>query len=428
MSIKILATADLHLGKRSSDIIEEYASTKYTLKRIVDYCMGNSIDILVLCGDIVDWDNRFFEAYGPLQDAFDRLAEYNIQVYLVAGNHDYGVLPQIIKTGNNGHVHLLGQNEKWEVRSFTKGSQVIQFIGWSFANRYVDKSPMQTWDASPLDSNFLTIGLLHGDVDAKNSKYAPIRLDELQHTNVDLWLLGHIHKPQRLADKPIIWYTGSPQALSAKEPDVHGPLLITVLPEQPLKIEKVGMSPVRYEYLSIDVAGVKDEMQFRERVIFAINKDAEEKLPQLEEVRSLVYHIKLIGKSGIAQKIDYWKQFIVEYNERLESGTRVSVRKVDSQLKPEVGNLVQLAQQASPAGMLANTILAIEDKKSTPFLDKLIEEWHKKVKILNQVGAYSPLSSDNRLIESVNEKALISIKEECNRLLSELLNQKEKVD
>jgi len=423
MSIKILATSDLHLGKRSSGVIGEHASTKVTLNKIVEYCIEKSIDVLLLCGDIVDRDNRFFEAYGPLQEAFDRLGKHHIKVYLIAGNHDFDVLPQIINNGNNQHVYLLGQNETWEVLKFTKKEQTIQFVGWSFAKRFVKESPMLTWDPSLIDSNFQTIGLLHGDIDIANSPYAPIRLDELLKSNINLWLFGHIHKPQQLADYPLVWYTGSPHALSAKEPDIHGPLLIVVEPNQPMKIEKIRMSPVRYEYLSINITGVDEESQLREKVIYSLNKDAEEKIEQLEEVKSLVYHIKLIGKSSYAKKIDDWKRTIIEYSVRLETGTIVGIRKVDSQISPNVIDLVTLAQQASPAGILANTILSIEEERTTPFLDNLTKDWVLKIEGLNRAGVYNPLSLKTRQLELSEVNARKIIKDECNRLLGELMNQ-----
>lgn len=421
-SIKILATADLHLGKRSSDVSGDHASTKHTLSKIVNYCIDKHVDVLVLCGDIVDWDNRFFEAYGPLQDAFDSLGKEGIKVYLVAGNHDFDVLPQIIKTGNNRHVHLLGQNESWEVREFTKNDHTIQFVGWSFSRRFVEESAMLSWDSSILNPNYQTIGLLHGDIDAYNSHYGPIRLDELRHTDIALWLLGHIHKPQQLADRPLVWYTGSPQALSAKEPDIHGPLLITVTPNQQPKVEQIGMSPVRYENISIDVTGIDNEDELRNKVVYSLKEDAEEKITELEEVVSLVYHITLIGKNSRPREIDAWSRTFVEHAERLETGTIISVRRVETQISPEVTDLKQLAQQSSPAGILANTILAIEEGSDDPFLNDLIKEWTTKIEQANRVGVYSPLPTERKL-ESTPEIARIAIKDECNRLLGELMNQ-----
>lgn len=422
MSIKILATADLHLGKQSSDVTEDYASTKFTLNKIANYCIDKSVDVLLLCGDIVDWDNRFFEAYGPLQEAFDRLGRAGVEVYLVAGNHDYNVLPQIINTGNNKHVHLLGSDEKWEVKKFTKNGQTIQFVGWSFSKRFVEESAMLTWSSSILDPNYQTIGLLHGDVGASNSRYGPINLDDFRHTDVSLWLLGHIHKPEMLIEQPIVWYTGSPQALSAKEPGMHGPLLITIAPNQSLEVKQIGMSPVRYENIDIDITGVVSEEALRNKVISDLKVDSESMITELEEVLSLVYHITLVGKNSRQREIESWKRTIVEHTARLETGTVISVRRVDTQISPEVTNLKQLAQQSSPAGILANTILAIEEGRDDPFLDELITEWISKTETANRAGVYSSLPQES-ILEPTSNVARSAIKDECNRLLGELMNQ-----
>lgn len=422
MSIKILATADLHLGKQSSDVREDYASTKFTLSRIANYCIDKKVDVLLLCGDIVDFDNRFFEAYGPLQEAFDSLGRHEVEVYLVAGNHDFDVLPQIIRTGNNQHVHLLGSDEKWEVREFKKNGQTIQFVGWSFSKRFVEESAMLSWDFSLLDPNYKTIGLLHGDVGASNSRYGPINLDDLRPTDVSLWLLGHIHKPELLIEQPTVWYTGSPQALSAKESGMHGPLLITIAPNQPLKIEQIGMSPVRYENISIDVTGVVNEEDLRNKVISDLKVDSESMITELEEVLSLVYSITLVGKNSRQREIESWKRTIVEHTARLETGTAISVRRVEAQISPEVTNLKQLAQQSSPAGILANTILAIEEDRDDPFLNELIKEWILKIETANRAGVYSSLPQES-ILETTSDVARSAIKDECNRLLGELMNQ-----
>ena len=424
-SIKILATADLHLGKSSSDITGGHASTKYVLKRITDYCIDHQVDVLLLSGDIVDWDNRFFEAYGPLQEAFDSLGKHNIKVYLVAGNHDFNVLPQIISTGNNAHVHLLGKDQQWEVQKFEKNGQTIQFVGWSFAKRYVYDSAMDTWDTSIINPNYPTIGLLHGDVDSHDSSYGPIRLADLQRTDIALWILGHIHKPQQLTDRPQVWYPGSPQALNAKETGAHGPLLITVLPNQSPKVEQVKLSPTRYEDIEIDITGIRNEEELRDRIIKDLEEESNRMIIELDKVKSLVYHINLVGESSLAKEIESWKNTVVDYNATLKTETRVSVRRVDTQIRPEVSDLEQIAMQASPAGILAKTILAIEEEKNDPFLEELIEEWIQKMDSTNRVGAYQPLTNE-RMVDNTAENARIAIKNECNRLLGELMTQTSK--
>lgn len=282
---------------------------------------------------------------------------------------------------------------------------------------------MLSWNAATLDSNFQSIGLLHGDTEARDSQYGPLNVDDFRNAGVDLWLLGHIHKPQQLLDKPGIWYTGSPQALSGKERGKHGPLLITVTPGLPMEVEQIEMSPVRYESVSIDITGITNENELREKVIFELNKHADGIITELESVLSLIYRITLIGKSSLVRQIEIWKNTITDYNEKIQTGTTVTVRRVTAQISPGLVDLKQLAQQSSPAGILANIVLSIEENKEDAILNDLVSEWKMKNDAINRVSAYHPLAGEGRLLESTQENALGAIKEACNRVLGELMNQ-----
>ena len=204
---------------------------------------------------------------------------------------------------------------------------------------------------------------------------------------------------------------------------MHGPLLITIAPNQPLEIKQIGMSPVRYENIAIDVTGVVSEEDLRNKVISDLKVDSESMITELEEVLSLVYSITLVGKNSRQREIESWKKTIVEHTARLEAtGTAISVRRVEAQISPEVTNLKQLAQQSSPAGILANTILAIEEGRDDPFLNELIKEWILKIETANRAGVYSSLPPES-ILEATSDAACSAIKDECNRLLGELMNQ-----
>ena len=144
-------------------------------------------------------------------------------------------------------------------------------------------------------------------------------------------------------------------------------------------------------------------------------------ITELEEVLLLVYDITLVGKNNRPREIDFWSRTFVEHTDRLETGTSISVRGVKTEISPEVTNLSQLAQQSSPAGLLAN-ILAIEEGRDDPFLNDLITEWTNKIEHANRAGVYSSIPKERKL-ENTPEIARIAIKDECNRLLGELLNQ-----
>jgi len=429
MSVKILATADLHLGRTASAVPEnaDECSTKFTWQRMVDWCVRNNIDVLLLAGDVVDEDNRFFEAVGPLQSGFDRLKNAGIEVFLIAGNHDHNVLSQVAGNNQYDHVHMLGAGGDWEIQTHSVNNIEIQFMGWSFPQKYVTEEPVRALHNLKPDPNHFTIGLLHGEVNVPDSKYAPLGLDRLKELPVDAWILGHIHKPVEFQEKdPYIAYTGTPHALNSGEPGLHGPLLLEVEGKQDMLIKRIPLSPVRYETLNIDVSKAEDEESFRNMVSSGLLDHGRGYIQELENVAYLVYDIEFTGQSPYTRQIYTWSRELKDYTTELETGTRVLVRKVLNHVQPEVQNLEELAQNESPAGKLANTILAIQKGDSTPFLDELIKEWYIQVNRIDSASAYHPMRMENRLRQKTAKEAREYILEECNRLLGVLLAQQQK--
>ncbi|HUZ61427.1 MAG TPA: DNA repair exonuclease [Hanamia sp.] len=428
MVVKILATADLHLGKSASGISGNFEeiSTKYTWWRIVDWSVRNKIDVLLLCGDIIDQDNRYFEAVGALQSGFEKLRQAGITVCLVTGNHDHEVLYQIVGNRKYENVHLLGFNGKWEILPFEKDGCKIQFVGWSFPNRYVTRDPLISFGEIHPDPNSSVIGLLHGDVDNMESKYGPIGLNNLANVGVNLWILGHIHKPQELRKyAPSIWYPGSPHAMSAKETGIHGPLLVSVEDSGNIMVTPVPLSPIRYENLDIDITNITNEAGIRDTVTSSVLNDAIGKLEELENVSLLIYDLHLTGQHADTREVEAGAQLINEFEQEIESGTRILVRKVTIDIRPAVQNLEELAKQPSPAGILATTILAIQNGNSTPFLEEFYKQWNYKQEDIINTGTYQPLRSTGRLITGDDKAASDYILHECNRLLGELITQQE---
>src|SRR5690554_4196479 len=120
MALKVLVTGDIHIGKKSSSVKQDTdeSATKSTWTKIVEYVIKNNIDVLALTGDVVDQDNRFFEAIGPLQTGFERLKKAKIDVFMVSGNHDFDVLSQLVDANKYENTHLLGRGGNWEMKTF----------------------------------------------------------------------------------------------------------------------------------------------------------------------------------------------------------------------------------------------------------------------------------------------------------------------
>ncbi len=277
MPIHILATSDLHLGRKSSEVplSAGEASTRHTWEKMIDWSLRHQIDAVLLAGDIVDRDNRYFEAIGPLQSGLKRLDDAGIAVMIVGGNHDFDVLPSIVKGSTFRKVHFMGENGTWEIKRLELGGQTVQFTGWSFPGQFVKESPLMHFNAGDLDPNLTTIGLFHGDALSRESPYGPFDTGSLINLHTDAWIVGHIHKPSELRKTgPAIWYPGSPHALSSRETGRHGPLLLTVQNPHEITLKQVPLSPVRYETITINISGAKDESAVRDRVTSELSEQA----------------------------------------------------------------------------------------------------------------------------------------------------------
>ncbi len=428
MSIKILATGDVHIGRKSSGIPVETAesATRYTWHRMIKYAIDNQMDAVVLTGDVIDRDNRYFEAIGPLQQGFEKLKSAEIEVFVIAGNHDFDVLPQMLSSQQFPNVHLLGAGGKWEFRKLSRRNQTVTFAGWSFPDQHVPYNPLTKTPLILPPGQSPVIALLHTDLNTPGSRYAPVSVADLLNTDADLWLLGHIHKPFGTeSSRRAVYYTGSPHAMSSGEPGAHGPIEVTIEPNKQITVRRVPLSPIRYEAVKVDVTGIKANEDMRGALHNALQEHARDISGELDQVAYLVYDVTLTGRYNRINELEADMSLMAgQYNTTHDNGlTRLLVRKVKMELTPEVENLQELARQSSPAGLLAETIIALEANRMTPFAKKLLTQWKLKRDNLNASETYLALKSMPASENHLTTGGSTYILHECRRLLGTLLMQ-----
>jgi DNA repair protein SbcD/Mre11 len=427
MAVRILAAGDLHLGKSPGGIPGNpmECTTRFTWNRIVELCIEMDIDMLFLTGDIVDRDNRYFEATGLLQTGFLKLRKAGIPVYMVAGNHDHDVLRQIFRGRKNENVHLLGSDGTWELLHYHKGGQVIQVAGWSFSSQYVYDNPLISFNTLNINPDYPAIALLHCEVAGGDSRYGPVGLPDLLSTRIDAWVLGHIHKPAVLNQQdPAVIYPGSPLAMSARETGAHGAALLTVDDTGRLSHGFIPVSPLRFESIPVDITGSDSIEDVRIRIIRAIDQDACNRIREHEGLQWLVYDIILQGEHINPNEVSLWgEEGIKDFRHETEEGISIIIRKLESLASPMIEDLVKLAGTPSPAGKLAQTILAIEKGERTPFLDDLVSAWKRKYQIISNAPVYQPLRIAKYENGDPERLAPDFILKECRKLLAELMQQ-----
>jgi DNA repair protein SbcD/Mre11 len=415
--MKLLCAGDLHIGRRSSrlprDADPREASAGAAWDALVSLALERRVDAVLLSGDVVDRDNRYFEAFGALEGGARRLAEAAIPVVAVAGNHDHGVLPALARSLGDGFT-LLGEGGRWEACELAGGA-AVRVAGWSFPAERVREADLSGFPAPR--AGIFTIGLLHADLDAPGSPYAPVTRARLRALGADLWLLGHVHAPAVHAElQPTLLYPGSPQALDPGEPGPHGVWLVEISPERDARISPLPLSSVRYETVEVD-ADVDSGEALRERVAEAVRErtDAllESPAPRLGRI---VCRVELVHACGLRREE---RETIVASAPEMELRRGTVCTSVDRILDRTVpkADLHALAAAADPPGVLARFLLQLEAGSLDARGERLLAELSTRVAGVRRANGWAALDAEPVAAAELGERA----REQATRLLDAVL-------
>lgn len=429
MSLKILSTADIHIGRQPTRVLDPAHARRFSCARmweaIVDCAIREDVDIVALSGDIVDHDNRFFEATGPLENGLSRLAEAGIHTYAVAGNHDYDVLPRIVDVIGTDHFHLLGLHGRWEHQDFSRdGHPQLRIHGWSFPASHVTANPLSGWIPST-ESDLPAIGLLHADLDIADSQYAPVSRNDLASRSLTTWLLGHVHRPQFLegVSGPSILYPGSPQAMDPGEPGKHGPWLIEIRNRYEVDARQIPLSKVRYEEVDVDLSEIETKEQFDAHLVASTGDFLAEIAADSGPLELLSLRIALTGRTSICGQVDQFARPLTEDYERTSGSVAAQIDKITNHTLPAV-DLKSLSQKHDPPGVLAQTLLELQTDEPNERVSELIQEAYRSHREVFHASAYSSLSSDPEPDLEMTRQCMLR---QGMLLLDRLLAQEEEV-
>lgn len=271
--MKLLHLGDLHLGKSLGefDLIEDQ---KYILNQILDLIVQESVDAVLIAGDVYD-KSIPSEAATRLLDTFlSQLAAKNVKTFMISGNHDsddrlnYGsklfVSNQIyISAVYDGHLNQYVINDgETEVHvyllPFVKASQVKHYFPEAEIATYEDavRVIIETADINKEKCNVL---VAHQFVAGKGEDPAlggsegagtqSVGLVEKIGYNCfdkfDYVALGHIHSPQRVG-RDEVRYSGSPLKYSLSEVNNEKSVpVITISGKKDISIDLFPLKPMR---------------------------------------------------------------------------------------------------------------------------------------------------------------------------------------
>jgi DNA repair exonuclease SbcCD nuclease subunit len=407
MTLRLLAVGDLHLGRRPTRLpealagrLEDFAPAA-AWQRTVDLAVRESVDAVVLAGDVVESRHDYFEALPRLQAGVARLAQAGIQTLAVSGNHDVDVLPRLIDRVPD--AHLLGRDGRWEsiALSAASGEQATLW-GWSFPSAHFRSSPL---DALPRERGAGPhLGLLHCDRDQTGSPYAPVTGIALRDAGLDAWLLGHIHQPDALGVDHPHGYLGSVVGLDAKETGARGPWMLEIDAGRLRRFDHRPLAPLRWDALSVDLTGADDEATVTQRLdtsleTLAATLAAHREQPELVGLRLRLTGECALGASAIEAALPPTERMLRLPGAQTIDWFLESFRLDTRPITP----LERLAERDDPPGLLARRLLILQRDADDPEREALLAAAEKQLQTVTDNPRWQQLPGDRPSRETLAE-------------------------
>ncbi len=242
--MRFLHTADLHLGAQPDRDRPWGAAradaVRTQLLRIVDLCIKEDIDLLLIAGDLFHAPptERELKDVNYLFGTLPRT-----KVVLIAGNHDFvrpgsaysrfSFCPQVSFLSSPEMSSVFYPQWNLEVHGFSYDAQEIP-------------EPRLDEAVAPRDGR-RHILLAHGG----DARHVPIKPSRLLAGAWDYIAMGHLHKPA-LAQEGKLAFPGSPEALDHTETGAHGCYLGS-LTKEGLSLEWRALSAFAYTDVTVSL-------------------------------------------------------------------------------------------------------------------------------------------------------------------------------
>ena len=258
--MRFIHAADLHLdspfrgiGEASARLRQQLQSaTLQALSRVVDHTIDSKADFLIIAGDIYDSKDRNLRALVSFRKEMERLAERNIPVFIVHGNHDplngWGSGFQL-----PSNVTVFGGRTDTEpyIRG---GREVAEITGVSYTRERVTDNLAASFKRS--ENAPYSIAVLHANIghQSGHADYAPATVNDLSEAGFDYWALGHVHTRSVLATEPaMLVYPGNTQGRNPRETGPRGCYQVDVDTYGRAHLEFVDSSVARWANIELSI-------------------------------------------------------------------------------------------------------------------------------------------------------------------------------
>lgn len=384
MSIKILHTADLHLGSRMRSLGQASPDFQEALIQSFDRLLleaeTNKIDLFLIAGDFLEMAEIEDRELNRVYDLLTR--ERSFPILIAAGNHDpyssaspyatvFPEIPQIYVFPADEMVRLDFPEldaSIWGVSfsSLYQETTILPDVGTEESVLIYDDKDFREKNREadlPLANK---IGLVHGEFSAGASAasvYNPLPSQEIKKSSLDYLALGHIHKASKLPTgdridrrSTLALYPGSPQGLSFNETGVRHALMVELNHSEISSVSPLASASRMFVELDIELDSSHSDQEIIDQIV------GKAKALDPDNYERHFYKIRLQGEAPTALNV-----------QRLAASLREEIVYVSllDELRP-AENIKELGEERTLRGLFVRKILkALKESKNEAEKDDL---------------------------------------------------------
>ena len=365
--MRFIHCADIHLDSplRGLDLYEGAPAddmrqaTRRAFANVIDLAIERSVDFVLIAGDIFDGDWPDFNTGLYFASQLSRLADADIRVFLIYGNHD--AVSKLTKS-----VPL--PKNVFSFPAKAPATEIIESLGvaihgQSFASEAITSDLAAGYP--PPRSGLLNIGILHTALSGRegHQPYAPTTVDRLSDKGYDYWALGHVHHREIVRELPWIVFPGNTQGRHARETGAKGCMVIEAEPGIGImSVEFVTTDVARWHHIEIDIA----DMATQDDLHAAVQSEVRA-VQALAEDRILALRLTITGRGLLHNTIVSNREAIRAQISALigeASSGRAWLEKVRVKVNAPL-DLPRLAERDDPIGLLIRSIDVLEREPDT---------------------------------------------------------------
>ena len=272
--LRIIHTADVHLGARHDDLGEQASAQRErqfaAFVATIDLAIAEKVDLVLISGDLFDSNVQPRRSVERVAAQLKRLVAAKIRAVILPGTHDAYDRSSIYRAYDLKSLAGSTPEDDWVTvltsarRGIHIGACDVVVHGPVFPTKKAPHSPMEDIDVAGQKGRATWhVGMVHGAIaipGKTDRDDVVITTDEIGASGLDYLALGHWHSVQQAKAGGVTYaYPGAPEPVAVDQ-DRAGKVLLVELEEsaagRSIAVTERPVGKTRFEKLDLDAAGI----------------------------------------------------------------------------------------------------------------------------------------------------------------------------